>query len=131
MTGAVGSRPRRDPEEPRTLGVSEACGVSGAFVTGEAADQGWLAARVKGRPAAPLVAAGSAGRVAEWPGRTAAPAGPAGPGAATRRDQAVVVPAASSRPSSATEVSRILNFWILPVTVIGNSLVYRKYRGIL
>ena len=25
-----------------------------------------------------------------------------------------------SRPSSATEISRIRNFWTLPVTVIGN-----------
>ena len=45
--------------------------------------------------------------------------------------QAVVVLAASSSPSSVIDVSRILNFWILPVTVIGNSLVYRRYRGIL
>jgi len=35
--------------------------------------------------------------------------------------QAVGVPAADSRPSSATDVSRILNFCTLPVTVMGNS----------
>ena len=35
--------------------------------------------------------------------------------------QAVRVSAASSRPSSATEVSRILNFWTLPVTVMGKA----------
>ena len=35
--------------------------------------------------------------------------------------QAVRVEAAPSRPSSATACSRILNFWTLPVTVIGNS----------
>jgi hypothetical protein len=28
-------------------------------------------------------------------------------------------------PSSSTEISRILNFWIFPVTVIGKSLVKR------
>ena len=33
---------------------------------------------------------------------------------------------ASSRPSSATEISRILNFWILPVTVMGKPSVNRQ-----
>ncbi len=47
------------------------------------------------------------------------------------RGQAVRVLSAASRPSSATEVSRILNFCTLPVTVIGNSSVIRTYRGIL
>jgi hypothetical protein len=35
--------------------------------------------------------------------------------------QAVLVPAAASRPSSSTEVSRILNFCTLPVTVMGKA----------
>ena len=39
--------------------------------------------------------------------------------------QAVLVWLAASRPSSAIDVSRILNFWTLPVTVIGNSSVNR------
>ena len=33
---------------------------------------------------------------------------------------AVLTAAASPRPSSAMATSRILNFWILPVTVMGN-----------
>ena len=41
------------------------------------------------------------------------------------RGQAVGWPAASCRPSSATEVSRILNFCTLPVTVIGKPSVNR------
>src|SRR5215813_5332205 len=47
------------------------------------------------------------------------------------RPQAVCTPAAGARPSSTIEISRILNFWIFPVTVIGNSAVNRTYRGIL
>ncbi len=43
----------------------------------------------------------------------------------TRAAQAVRVLLAASRPSSPTEVSRILNFCTLPVTVIGNSWVKR------
>ena len=39
--------------------------------------------------------------------------------------QAVSCWSAAVRPSSATEVSRILNFCTLPVTVIGNSSVNR------
>ena len=42
-----------------------------------------------------------------------------------QRGQAVRVLPADSRPSSATEVSRILNFCTLPVTVIGKSSVIR------
>src|SRR3954469_21759241 len=42
-------------------------------------------------------------------------------GGGAARVQAVRVPAASARPSCSIDVSRILNFWILPVTVIGNS----------
>jgi len=38
-------------------------------------------------------------------------------------DHAVRIAAASPRPSSAIAISRIRYFWILPVTVIGNSLV--------
>jgi hypothetical protein len=49
---------------------------------------------------------------------------PAGTG--RRNAQAVRVPAASSRPSSAIEVSRILNFCTLPVTVMGNSSTKRQ-----
>ena len=41
----------------------------------------------------------------------------------TRASQAVWIAAASPRPSSSTAVSRILNFWTLPVTVMGNSVV--------
>jgi len=37
----------------------------------------------------------------------------------------------ASRPSSTTEVCRILNFCTLPVTVIGKLSVTRTYRGIL
>jgi len=44
---------------------------------------------------------------------------------ARRTTQAVRVAAAAARPSSETEVSRILNFWTLPVTVMGNSSVTR------
>ena len=117
MTGAVGPARGRETPRARTLGVSEAPGVSGVRVTGEAPDSGLDGGASEGVP-----------------GRIAAPAGPARAGGAgtgrrgrhgpvTDRDQAVEVPAASSRPSSAIEVSRILNFWILPVTVIGNSLV--------
>ena len=40
--------------------------------------------------------------------------------------QAVSILVAPSRPSSATEVSRILNFCTLPVTVIGNSSTNRQ-----
>ena len=39
--------------------------------------------------------------------------------------------AAAVSPSSAMAVSRILNFWILPVTVIGNSEAIFQYRGTL
>ena len=38
---------------------------------------------------------------------------------------------ASSRPSSAFISSRILNFWILPVTVIGKAGTKRMYFGTL
>jgi hypothetical protein len=48
----------------------------------------------------------------------------AGPGGSSA--QAVWVRSAVSRPSSATEVSRILNFWTLPVTVMGNSSTNRQ-----
>ncbi len=44
---------------------------------------------------------------------------------AGRTAQAVRVAAAAARPSSEIEVSRILNFWTLPVTVMGNSSVTR------
>jgi hypothetical protein len=46
-------------------------------------------------------------------------------------DHADFIWAAFSSPSSAIEISRIRNFWIFPVTVIGNSVVKRMYRGIL
>ena len=42
------------------------------------------------------------------------------PGKAPAR-HAVRIAAASPRPSSPIAISRIRNFWILPVTVIGNS----------
>jgi hypothetical protein len=45
--------------------------------------------------------------------------------------QAVRVWLAASRPSSATDVSRILNFCTLPVTVIGKSWEKRTYLGTL
>ena len=45
--------------------------------------------------------------------------------------QADRIVAACSRPSSTIEISRMRNFWILPVTVIGNSVEKRMYRGIL
>src|SRR5207248_9985574 len=45
--------------------------------------------------------------------------------------QAVLIPAAFSRPSSSTAVSRILNFWTLPVTVIGNASTNFQWRGSL
>jgi len=38
---------------------------------------------------------------------------------------------ASSSPSAWIEASRILNFWILPVMLIGNSVTKMTYRGIL
>jgi len=38
---------------------------------------------------------------------------------ATARPVSGLLAAAASRPSSATDVSRILNFWTLPVTVSG------------
>jgi hypothetical protein len=68
--------------------------------------------------------------MAETLSETAGPAGrgagrrhrPSGSGArAAGSAQAVLTRSAASRPSSATEVSRILNFCTLPVTVIGNS----------
>ena len=37
-----------------------------------------------------------------------------------RSATAVAIAAASASPSSSIAVSRILNFWTLPVTVIGN-----------
>src|SRR5512132_2592997 len=81
-------------------------------------------------------AAGDAGAVpgrgrAGPPGCEAAPGGQvvkrgrgvdlrrSGGGAGDSLAQAVSVRAAASRPSSATEVSRILNLWTLPVTVMG------------
>ncbi len=39
---------------------------------------------------------------------------------------AVRIAAACPRPSSSTAASRILNFWILPVTVIGKASVKRQ-----
>src|SRR5215831_1970497 len=59
--------------------------------------------------------------------------GRAGPGCDSepRLRYAVLALLASSRPSSVIDVSRILNFCTLPVTVIGNSAVSRTYRGIL
>mgnify|MGYP001548633998 CR=1 FL=1 len=42
--------------------------------------------------------------------------------------QAVSIAATSPRPSSMIACSRILNFWILPVTVVGNAL---RLRAIL
>src|SRR5581483_3740619 len=47
------------------------------------------------------------------------------------RDQAVLTAAATSRPSSLTEVSRILYFWILPVTVMGKPSTNFQNLGIL
>src|SRR5262249_27643344 len=44
---------------------------------------------------------------------------------------AVSTLAVLSRPNSLIETSRILNFWILPVMVIGNESTNRTYRGIL
>jgi hypothetical protein len=38
------------------------------------------------------------------------------------RPQAVSMPASFSSPNSLIDISRILYFWILPVTVIGNSV---------
>jgi hypothetical protein len=43
------------------------------------------------------------------------------PGAVHARAQAVSMREADFRSSSAMETSRILNFWTLPVTVIGKS----------
>src|SRR5690348_2616084 len=45
--------------------------------------------------------------------------------------QACLVAAASSRPSSSTDRSRISTLRILPVTVIGKSSTTCTYRGIL
>src|SRR6185503_20534534 len=45
--------------------------------------------------------------------------------------QAVGSEAAACSPSSATATSRILNFWTLPVTVVGNSSTNFQYAGIL
>src|SRR5437016_12704507 len=45
--------------------------------------------------------------------------------------QAVLTPAASCRPSSSTAISRIRNFWTLPVTVIGKPSTNFQWRGIL
>jgi hypothetical protein len=56
---------------------------------------------------------------------------PPGPGRGESGGYAVSVLAAASRPSSLMDASRILNFCTLPVTVIGNSPVIRRYRGIL
>ena len=50
---------------------------------------------------------------------------------AKRPRYAVRTPAALDRPSSSTATSRILNFWILPVTVIGNASTNFQWRGIL
>ena len=44
---------------------------------------------------------------------------------------AILTAAARSRPSSATLVSRMRNFWTLPVTVIGKPSTNFTYRGIL
>ncbi len=44
---------------------------------------------------------------------------------------AVSIREASSRPSSCMETSRILNFWILPVTLMGNAETNMTCRGIL
>ena len=41
------------------------------------------------------------------------------------------VDAATSDASSLVIISRITNFWTLPVTVIGNVSTNRTYRGIL
>src|SRR4051794_20655524 len=38
---------------------------------------------------------------------------------------------AAFNPNRASTASRITNFWILPVTVIGNSSTNSTYRGIL
>src|SRR5207253_6259679 len=44
---------------------------------------------------------------------------------------AVFTCAAFCNPNSSMDCSRILNFWILPVTVIGNASTNFQYRGIL
>jgi len=83
-------------------------------------------AETRPRPG-PLLAAGRGRRSPLLRGRV----GRMSAGQSFRSPQAVLVAAAPSSPSSATEISRILNFCTLPVTVRGNSSVSRRYRGIL
>jgi len=45
--------------------------------------------------------------------------------------QAVSIRETSSSLSSRIEISRIMNFWIFPVTLIGNSVTNFTYCGIL
>jgi hypothetical protein len=66
-----------------------------------------------------------------FPGSPRGGGGREGPAGGLRRAllvlrQAVLASAAVSRPSSAMETSRILNFCTLPVTVIGNSSTNRQ-----
>ena len=70
-----------------------------------------------------LASPGSSG--AEQDGRVGHTPGPGrGPARRTEtRDQAVSTRSACSRPSSSMADSRMRNFWIFPVTVIGNESV--------
>ena len=56
---------------------------------------------------------------------------PAGLGGCSGLAQAVTVLAISARPRSWISISRIRNFWILPVTVIGNESTNRISAGTL
>src|SRR5690242_2492185 len=67
------------------------------------------------------------GEQTEQPGRIAAPIRLLAAG----NRQAVRTPAAFSRCRSWISISRIRNFWIFPVTVIGNESTKRMYCGIL
>ena len=59
------------------------------------------------------------------------PPRPPSTGAAENRRQAELVEAGALRPSSSIAWSRILNFWTLPVTVIGKESTNFTYRGTL
>jgi hypothetical protein len=61
-----------------------------------------------------------------WSGSEALDRAGSGAGAGASSAQAVRVRSAASRPSSATEVSRILNFCTLPVTVMGKASTNRQ-----
>ena len=77
--------------------------------------------RVVPEPGAARRSADNRGRRLRPSDRARAPRAPARPGARGHAAYAAAAASVGASPSSAIAISRIRNFWILPVTVIGNA----------